>query len=158
MWTHSSAVLLRPYISSRPKDSKRKETKTYDFITTAHKDSLVPTRQVLHCHISLAHEDAFSLERPHWDTICNSARSLKRYTKQARITVADGPSWPQGVTFPASSKKKIDMPVFTVKIPNQPYSLAYRLSTPASKTAETIDPAYPTVLFFHPPWVDSFFL
>ncbi|XAO23423.1 hypothetical protein I312_102201 [Cryptococcus bacillisporus CA1280] len=49
------------------------------------------------------------------------------------------------------------MPVFTVKIPNQPYSLAYRLSTPASKTAETIDPAYPTVLFCHPPWVDSFF-
>lgn len=48
--------------------------------------------------------------------------------------------------------------MFTVKIPNQPYSLAYRLSTPESKAAETIDPTYPTVLFCHPPWVDSFFL
>ncbi|OXB38539.1 hypothetical protein LQV05_002642 [Cryptococcus neoformans] len=47
--------------------------------------------------------------------------------------------------------------MFTVKIPSQPYSLAYRLSTPASKVAETIDPTYPTVLFCHPPWVDSFF-
>ncbi|TYJ54938.1 hypothetical protein B9479_004350 [Cryptococcus floricola] len=40
--------------------------------------------------------------------------------------------------------------------PRQPYTLSYHLSTPSNKVAETIDPAYPTILFCHPPWIDGY--
>ncbi|WVQ85495.1 hypothetical protein IAT38_007660 [Cryptococcus sp. DSM 104549] len=46
--------------------------------------------------------------------------------------------------------------MYTITLPDSPFSLSYRLSTPADRTAVTIDPAFPTVLFVHPPWVDSF--
>ncbi|WVR05672.1 hypothetical protein IAU60_002694 [Kwoniella sp. DSM 27419] len=46
----------------------------------------------------------------------------------------------------------------SLQLGSRPFQLAYRLSTPSrSGWAERIDPTYPTVLFCHPIWLDSFF-
>ncbi|OCF45249.1 hypothetical protein I317_00771 [Kwoniella heveanensis CBS 569] len=45
-----------------------------------------------------------------------------------------------------------------VQLPDKPFDLAYRLSTPAHRDyAEAIEPSFPTILFVHPLWTDSFF-
>ncbi|TYJ52703.1 hypothetical protein B9479_006671 [Cryptococcus floricola] len=42
-------------------------------------------------------------------------------------------------------------------ITSAPGRLAYRLSTPRNRVATHIDPAFSTVLFCHPPWLDHYF-
>ncbi|WVQ97055.1 hypothetical protein IAU59_004165 [Kwoniella sp. CBS 9459] len=50
------------------------------------------------------------------------------------------------------------MPIPRVHISNRPFDLAYRLSTPSHLDYATdIDPSFPTILFVHPIWTDSFF-
>ncbi|ODN99452.1 hypothetical protein L198_03296 [Cryptococcus wingfieldii CBS 7118] len=42
-------------------------------------------------------------------------------------------------------------------ITSAPGRLAYRLSTPRNRVATGIDPAFSSVLFCHPPWLDHYF-
>ncbi|WVQ65112.1 uncharacterized protein L199_003284 [Kwoniella botswanensis] len=45
-----------------------------------------------------------------------------------------------------------------ITIPNKPFDLFYRISTPSERDkAQEIDEEYETILFFHPFWVDSFY-
>ncbi|KAK8865721.1 hypothetical protein IAR55_000867 [Kwoniella newhampshirensis] len=46
-----------------------------------------------------------------------------------------------------------------IDLPDQPFNLVCRISTPSNRTdgPKRIDPAYPTILLCHPVWMDSFF-